>query len=249
MSGCFRRAIRILAEPGKAYAEVEDDFHHFAVEIRHDGAHVTETQGRAIRHPWSLCPMAADALQSLRGLPVTTDPTAIYRYIDPRLQCTHMFELAGLAVTQAARGSGARRYDATVDDETEGEIAVELRLDGAALARWRLLNGVIVEPLERRGQRPAAYRSAVLADLPHDEAEQLLILRRVIGLGAARGIDIDQFPTAASMDRGAACFVFRQGVAEHATRSYGSTRDFSTGPGPLAEGLADEAFGDYRTRR
>jgi len=110
-----------------------------------------------------------------------------------------------------------------------------------AVVRWSLQDGVIVEPAERCGQRPAAYRSAVLAGLPHEEAEQLLILRRVIGLATARGMDVDQFPTAASMDRGAACFVFRRGVAEHATRSYGSERDFSTGPGPLAEA---PTFGD-----
>jgi len=242
MSGRFRRAIRILAEPGGARAEVEDDFHHFAVAIRHDGGYVTEARGRAIRHPWSLCPMAAGELARLRGLPVTTDPTAVYRHIEPRLQCTHMFEAAGLAVTQAARGTGARRYDATVGDPMEGQILVELRRDGAALIRWRLQNGVIVEPVERRGQRPTAYRSAVLAGLPHDEAEQLLILRRVIGLGAARGMDIDRFPNAASMDRGPACFVFRQDVAEHAARNHRSALDFSTGPGPLAEGPTSGDF-------
>jgi hypothetical protein len=241
MSGRFRRAIRILAEPGVARAEVEDDFHHFAVAIRHDGGGVTEARGRAIRHPWSLCPMARDALPSLRGLPVTTDPTAVYRHVDPRLQCTHMLELAALAVTQAARGPGARRYDATVGDPIDGRVGAELSCDGATVVRWSLEGGIIVEPAERRGQRPAAYRSAVLADLPHEEAERLLILRRVIGLGTARGMDIDQFPTAANMDRGAACFVFRPGVAEHAARNYGSERDFSTGPGPLS---AAATFGD-----
>lgn len=241
MSGWFRRAIRILAEPGVARAEVEDDFHHFAVAIRHDGGDITEARGRAIRHPWSLCPMARDALPSLCGLPVTTDPTAVYRQVDPRLQCTHMLEVAALAVTQAARGPGARRYDARVSDPVDGRVTAELACDGAAVARWRLQEGVIVEPAERRGQRPATYRSAVLADLPHEEAEQLLILRRVIGLGAARGLDVDQYPTAASMNRGAACFVFRAGVAEHAARNHGSERDFSTGPGPLAEA---PTFGD-----
>ena len=67
-----------------------------------------------------------------------------------------------------------------------------------------------------------------------EEAEHLLILRRAVGLAGARGMEIDRFATAADMDRGRACFVFRPGVAEHALRRRGSVRDFSTGPGPLA---------------
>jgi len=56
-----------------------------------------------------------------------------------------------------------------------------------------------------------------------------------VHLAGARGLDVDQFPTAAAMHRAPACYVFRPGVAELAARRYGSVRDFSAGPGPLAE--------------
>jgi len=239
MSDAFRRAIRVQAAGGLAAAEVEDDFHHFAVTLRHDGGQVTVVQGRAVRYPWSQCPMAGGALSALMGLAVTTDPTAVYRQVDPLLQCTHMLEIAGLAVTQAARGDGARRYDIAVTDPVDGRAEVRLLRDGAPAVEWILQDGRVTEPAERRGLRPAALRSSALRDLPHEEAETLLILRRAVGLAQARGWDVDQFPTAASMGREPACFVFRPGVAERALRRYGSVRDHSNGPGPLAAPSGD----------
>ena len=57
-----------------------------------------------------------------------------------------MFEMAGLAVTHAARGQGVRRYDAFVSDP-EGDTAfAELRCDGDIRLSWRLQDGVIVAP-------------------------------------------------------------------------------------------------------
>jgi hypothetical protein len=233
MSG-YRRAIRLHAEAGQASAEIEDDYHHFLVTVLHDGAQVTGVRGQAIRYPWSSCPLAAGALDALAGLPISAHPTAVYRHVDPLAQCTHMFEMAGLAATQAARGPGERRYEGTVSDPLEGRVEAELTCDGETVLRWRLQDGVIVEPALHRGRRPSDFRSQSLAGLPPEEAEHLLILRRAVGLAGARGMDIDRFATAADMDRGRACFVFRPGVAEHALRRRGSVRDFSTGPGPLA---------------
>lgn len=234
-TGRFRRAIRILAETGCTTAEIEDDFHHFIVTVRHDGERVTGAEGKAIRYPWSQCPMAVGALPDLAGLALTTDATAVYRQTDPLGQCTHMLEVAGLAIAQAARSLGGRRYDATVSDPVAGRVFAELLCDGAPLAHWVLQDGVIVDPVERRGQRPAAFRSSALRELPHAEAEMLLILRRAVTLAAARPIDVDNFPTAAAMGIKPACFVFRHGVAEHALRRYGSVHDFSDSAGPLAE--------------
>jgi len=235
MSGGFRRAIRLQAQAGQASAEIEDDFHHFVVTVLHDGAQVTSARGQAIRYPWSSCPLAAGALGALAGLPVSTDATAVYRHVDALLQCTHMFEMAGLAVTHAARGPGERLYAATVSDPLDGHIEAELACDGAPVFRWRLLEGVITEPERHRGKRPSEFRSQSLAGLPHEEAEHLLILRRSVALAGARGMDIDRFATAADMQRGRACFVFRPGIAEQAMRRRGSVRDFSAGPGPLAD--------------
>lgn len=234
MTGCFRRAIRLDAAVGVIRGELEDDFHHFVVTLRHDEDRVTAVTGHAIRYPWSRCPLAAGALDAVVGLSISTDPTAIYRHVDPLGQCTHMFELAGLAVTQAARGTPHRRYDASVSEPRDDRAEAMLLCDGAPMEQWDLVDGIITGPHPRIGQRPANLRTAALEDLPHDEAERLLIMRRAIRLAGARGLDVDQFATAAEFSRRPACFVFRPGVAEHARRRYGSIRDFSAGPGPLS---------------
>lgn len=234
MSGGYRRAIVVRAGPGVAAGEMEDDFQHFAVWVRHDGAQVTAVDGRAIRHPWSLCPMAATALAELAGHPLDAHPADIYRRVDPLDQCTHMLETAGLAIAQAARGFGARRYDVRVDDPVAGRAMAELRRDGEPLACWTLQDGAVVEPQAFAGLAATNIRSAALTGLAPADAEAALVLRRAVILAAARGLDIDRYPTAAAMDRGRACFVFRPGVAEHAQRRPDSVRDFSNGPGPLA---------------
>src|SRR5207253_3987668 len=77
MTRGYRRAIRIVATTRRAVAEIEDDFHHFVVTVAHDGRTVTGATGRAIRYPWSSCPLAGGALSALAGLPLSTDPIAV----------------------------------------------------------------------------------------------------------------------------------------------------------------------------
>ena len=234
MTPGYRRAIRITADARSVVAEIEDDFHHFLVEVDHEGGQVTRASGRAVRYPWSACPLAAGELKSLTGMPLTSDPTAIFRFCDPLAQCTHMFEMAGLAVSQAARGCGVRRYDAFVSDPSDGETTAELRCDGEMLLSWRLQDGLIVAPDAFAGRRPGDIRSRDLRHLPHETAEAVLILRRAVWLAVSRSLDVDAFATAADMGRGGVCFTFQPERAATATRRHGSVRDFSEGPGPLA---------------
>jgi hypothetical protein len=234
MSRGYRRAIRITAEPGRATTEVEDDFHHFLVSVEHDGLRVTAVQGQAIRYPWSACPAAAGALTALVGLPVAVDPTAVYRFADPLAQCTHMFEMAGLAVAQAARGPGRRRYDAFVSDAEGGEQVAQLLCDGATALDWGLRDGLIQPPDVHAGKRPADFRSRALASAPAQEAEAVLILRRAVALAASRAMDVDRFANAAELGRPGACFTFQPVRAAGALRRRGSVMDFSAGPGPLS---------------
>jgi hypothetical protein len=236
--GAFRRAIllRTLDETS-VQAELEDDFHRFGVTVRHDGHRVTAVEGRSIRYPWSSCPLASGALAALEGLELGTHPAAIYRHTDARLQCTHQFELAGLAVTHAARPPGERRYDLRVEDfAADGRLAT-LQRDRQPVLEWRVEGERLVAPAELAGTSVAGLNSRSAAALPPEEAEAFLLLRRAIWLSRGRWIDIDDVPTAAAFDRPGSCFSYQPGVAAGGLRRLGSERDFSLSETPpLAEG-------------
>src|SRR5207245_277647 len=114
-------------------AELEDDFHHFRVTVAHDGARVTGVRGVGVRFPWSTCPLAADRLAPLVGMPLSVRSTAVGDVVSARDNCTHMFDLAGLAVAHAARVGARRQYDVVVADPVDDRRQVTLDRDGEPL--------------------------------------------------------------------------------------------------------------------
>ena len=112
--GSYRRRIRLVNEPGLVRGGLEDDFHYFRVAVRHDGSVVTDIEVEAFRWPWTTCPDAGNELQQLVGMPLSPRCLAVGDHANPRLQCTHQFDLTGLAVAHATRDEHARQYDAEI---------------------------------------------------------------------------------------------------------------------------------------
>ena len=82
--GSYRRRIRtVTLEPGVVWGGLEDDFHHFEVTIRHDGATVTDLDMEAWRWPWATCPTPAGPLRSLIGMELSERCTAVAEVMDP----------------------------------------------------------------------------------------------------------------------------------------------------------------------
>ena len=222
----FRRAIFIRNQGGRVDADMEDDFHRFGVTLRHDSRVVRGVEARADRYPWATCLEAPLALNALEGVAVSADPTAVFRHADPRLHCTHLFELAALALAQAARGEGSRLYEAEVTDPVEGSRTARLFLDGSLALEWRLAEDIVVEPALYAGRALSSFNSRVLAESPPALAEILLILRRVAQTARGRQINVDAFATAAEMGRPAQCYSLQPANAARAARVKGSVRDW-----------------------
>ncbi|MDQ0466918.1 hypothetical protein QO010_004715 [Caulobacter ginsengisoli] len=227
--GSFNRAILLRTlDATTVEAELDDDFHRFGVTLHHDGRQVLAVEGRSSRYPWTSCPLASGALTALKGLAVGSHPTDLYRHTDARRQCTHQFELAGLALGQAAR-PGRRLYEAQVEDfAAEGRRAT-LSRDGVRVLDWRFNNGFLVAPPALAGTPMASLDSRTLAALPPEEAEARLVLRRAIWLARGRWIDIDQTATAADLNLPGACFSYQPEIAGKGLRRHGSERDYSAG--------------------
>jgi Protein of unknown function (DUF2889) len=237
--GSYRRRIRLVATGlGEVEAGLEDDFHHFEVTIRCDDEQVTDVEGRALRWPWTTCPDAAVPLRELEGMPLSTNCLAVGDRADPRANCTHMFDLAGLAVAHAARGGPlgtTRQYDMEIPAGAQlgGEVVVRLWRDGKPLLWWSLDGRACIapEPYASAPWRGGFFRWAE-QNLDDAAAEAAIVLRRACDIGMGRGMDLDAVDAAQEMEplMLGVCFTMQPARIAVALREKGTVRDFDEHP-------------------
>ena len=243
--GAYRRRIKmIVTAPDVVDAALEDDFHYFTVRLRHDGEHVTAVEGGARRWPWSTCAGGAEPLHVLEGMPLSPRCLAVGEHGDPRLNCTHMFDLAGLAVAHAARAGAVgttRQYDAEVPfgAQSGGRIEVRVWRDGEVLHTWTLegRDCVAPPPFSEVKWRGGFLRWADETFQP-EESEPIIVLRRACDIGMGRGMDLDGYDTAQQLApiMEGICFTMQPAQMRVALRNKESARDFDGDPDEL---LAD----------
>lgn len=239
--GSFRRRIVISQSTrpldGEVRAALEDDFHHFRVIVEHTAGQVRKVHGNAVRHPYTLCPSAIGRLSDLHGMPLERVASAVARATDATEQCTHLLDLAGLAIVAAASGTGRRQYDIEVSDRVDGCCTATLDRDGQRLLHWTLDGTTITgpEPFAGVSLREGLARWA-LQTLPADLAEATIVLRRgaVISLGRHKNLDAQTHARPTGY-----CHAQQPRHAEQALRVVGSTWDFSERPDALCADDAD----------
>jgi hypothetical protein len=226
--GRFRRRIEIATRVGIARAVVEDDFHHFRVEVKYEGGIVRHVRGHARRFPWATCPAAYGPLTQLVGMPLSPNASAVREQSEQRLQCTHIFDLAGLAIAAAARNVRHRRYEAAVPDRIDGETQPRLFRDKEPVLSWQLDGDIIRSPKPYVGiSVRAGFVPWAIQNLTQDEAEAAIVLRRALFVSNGRGRDLDAQPTAAAKS---GCYTQQPERVASAFRVIGSTRDFTHYP-------------------
>lgn len=242
-AGAYRRRIRTVAVgQGVVEGGLEDDFHHFEVTLRHDGVRVMDVEARSRRWPWSTCPAAAAQLRPIEGMPLSTRCTAIAEVADPRMNCTHQFDLAGLCVSHAARGDERRQYDAELPPAVDEVTEPRLWRDGELVLAWKLSwrDGarrlVDSPPYDQAPWRGGFFRWAD-ETLDPDAAEAAIVLRRACEIGMGRGMDLEAVDSAAELGpmMGAVCYTMQPSVMPVAFRNRGSIRDFARHPDALLE--------------
>jgi hypothetical protein len=240
--GVFRRRFALRAEPGRVIGDMEDDFHRFHLVLEHDGARVTDVSGEARRYPWTECPGATEPLRTLVGATVSDDPTGAASHANPRENCTHLFDLASLALTHAQRGSGRRTYDIAIPDRIDGATRATLHRDGAELLSWDIVNTRIrgPEPYAGVSMRGSAFINWTVEHLDPETAEAALALRRASFIAVGRSRNLDDAATAEvymPLAKGS-CYTFTVGIAERAARMKGTTLDFTHHPERLLADLS-----------
>jgi hypothetical protein len=239
----YRRRIRATTvEPGVVVSALEDDFHVFIVTLRHDGTQVVDVECESRRWPWSTCPAAAESLKALAGMPLSRRFTGAGEWTDPKVNCTHQFDAACIAITHAAWGREQRQYDVEVPkrDMATGASHVRLWVDGETRLDWNVTWSGIVDAQPPFDDAPwkGGFMRWADANLPAQDAECAIVLRRATDIGMGRGMDLDAIPVATQLPKSMAgiCHTMQPGVAEVAFRHVGSIRDFARTP---AELLAD----------
>ena len=239
--GPYRRRIRTVAvSDGVVEGGLEDDFHHFEVTLRHDRGRVIGIESRSRRWPWSTCPAAAVNLRPLEGMPLSTRCTAIAEVADPRMNCTHQFDLTGLCVSHAARGDEQRQYDVELPPAVDGVTHPRLWRDGELLLTWTLSTrdrGLVDSPpYDAAPWRGGFFRWAD-DTLDPVAAEAAIVLRRACEIGMGRGMDLEAVDSAEELGpiMGAVYYTMQPSVMPVAFRNRGSIRDFARHPDALLE--------------
>jgi len=226
--GALVRTVRVAVRLNEVRAVVEDDFHHFRVTVHHDGESIVSVTGDALRRPWSYCSEAAEQLHKLVGMKLSTLGIEVADHADRRLQCTHLFDLAGLAIATAGRGIASLRYDMRVADAVEGYRSAHLSQDGVRVLEWDLHQTRIVSASIYKDQDLRInFADWAQRSLSAGECEAALSLRRAVFISNGRKVDLDLM---AHPPATGGCFTLQPERAPDATRVMGSTRDFTHHP-------------------
>lgn len=228
----FRRRIILSSQFTPAQilvrAALEDDFHHFRVELASRDGVVSGISATAPRRPYSLCGNAVGQLDLLLGMPLSPIAHEVTRVTDASDQCTHLFELTGLAIAATARGTARRQYDIEVPNRVDRRTQPSLARDGVPMLAWEMLDTVIQGPAPYTGMD--LYQGMArwaLGTLPPDEAEAALVLRRATGISKGRSMNLDAQVHAVPNGN---CFSQQPRHAAQALRMKGSTWDFAGTP-------------------
>ena len=249
-TGRLRRSIDLRCHDDfTAVAWLEDDFHHFGLTLVHDGYKVRDVRAAALRYPWSSCPGATAPLRALIGQPLIRRASEVGRLLEMRLQCTHLFDLAGLALAQAVTGRPRRRYEVVVEDpqvtawddvlqrpaSLEPSTAV-LEQDRIEVMRWVWREQTILAPAACAGTSLQRGFREWTETLPEEQAEHATVLRRAVMVAFGRLMQMSRFPTAASLNMPAACHSYQPGQREQARNTSHLQRDYANS----AEGMLSQ---------
>lgn len=152
-TGTFRRRIALRNQPGLVIAELEDCFHAFRVRLSHDGTRVTQVEAETIRYPRTVCVGAPDVLRRFVGDPLSDNRRVIRERQTPGEHCTHLYDLAWLAMAQALRGTAERIYDVEVPDPRDGSNEGIVFRDGDEILRWQLRDADVTAPAAIAGNK------------------------------------------------------------------------------------------------
>jgi len=234
-AGCRRNQL-IVPRPSLVRGDIEDDFHHFWVEIDHDGERVLGMRTGAERWPWATCPAAGNYLAE-RMTGARLDSLA---EVDSALShCTHMHDLTLLAAAHAL-DTEPTLLSSFCGDRKEPTRIAELYRNGELELFWEFKDTDIVSPGIGHGLSLRKLKHWE-TELSARDRESARVLRRTIFIAGGRFFDYQKTPRAdmVSASRGA-CYSFQPENAKDGVLTM-EKLDFSDGGVPLEKRIVEAA--------
>jgi hypothetical protein len=173
--GAYHRRIVLIPEDGRVRAALEDESHSMELTVFHDGTRVTDIQGKTHRVPWNTCPSAVQKVRDLVGLTLRRMHETTGH--DAKAHCTHLFDLARLAIARAV-ADVPLQYDVAVEDRVERKTCGILLRDGQQTMVWDVTGNAVTgpDPFTGHSLRGAPQWPNGLDD---EMLEAALVMRRV----------------------------------------------------------------------
>jgi len=228
--GTFRRRLQLSIDPRHASIDLEDGNHAFRMVLRHDGERITAIESNILRHPFTTCTEAGRSLQGLVGQPLETTRD-VRRLLEPRVNCTHLTDMAGLAVAHVREDALRRLYDIAVDDERDGRTRARIVCDGQTVHDWVIVRHAVVEPDAHAG-RPLlqgfyAWARVAFTGLALEAA---VMLQRGYFVAQSRRVIVSpasEYPAITDGLPDGLCYSYSTPAVQRAQRIDGSIRDFT----------------------
>jgi len=236
--GVTRRAFRLRGLEDRVETALEDMCHAMICTLWHDGQVVTSVEADFRRYTLQLCPGASEPLKQIVGMPLSTSTSDFFAKGRARQNCTHMLDLAWLALRHASRGHIEWLYEIEIPDVLSGPMRGVLRRNGHAVQDWVVESNVIVSPLALAGQGLTGgftrwiTSNAELSDLA---VEECLLLHKGFFMTGARQFEIPKgrLPEAYRRAVEGVCFGYGPERIGEAIGLTGMKRDFSQNPEKL----------------
>jgi hypothetical protein len=188
-TGHGRRKIMLVNRGRQVCVHLVDVLHHLNCYLEHDGSSITAISGEMLRYPTGMCKGAPDALARFVGTPLAAAEGGLRHVGIGAEQCTHLKDMALLAMRHVRRDERVRIYDAMIEDERQagqgawGEVSCNDRL----VLRWRIAEGMIVAPSQFSG-RPLlrGMFDWAASQLSPDELEAAGVLAKTLFVSSAR---------------------------------------------------------------
>jgi len=234
-SGAYRRRLRMRASLGRVDVELEDSNHGFRLHMQHDGERVTQVVAETRRHPFVTCAEAVTRLQTLVGADLAADGATLRQRLPQGANCTHLHDMALLALAHAGEMPGfSRSYDIVVYDEREGMTEARVDCDGASIHVWQVRDDAVAEPVAHAGKpMKRGFYAWVSQHFEGMPLEAAVALQRGYFVAQSRRVarlPYQEWPAGADKMPDGTCYSYNHDVVARALRIEGTVWDLTDKP-------------------